>query len=685
MALNKDTKKKRLLSLLTHVVLIALTTVIIVWSLPRKSHQLFDYKINMPWMWKTLTADFAFDIIRPDKDIEAEKERLIREFKPFFILNEETAEKTISQLEEIIIRDTTNTLAPRKAAIEEKIRKLYREGVMSDADYEKYSNIHTDIRIITDNTDSTFNISSVLTEKKAYYEIFLNDEQLASKEKILNSLNLQTLINSNLTYDEERNSIGIDELTREIPTSLGRVEKSEKIIDRGEVVTPLTHLKIQSLEEKIRQDCSGKDDQLSLLLGQGIYVLIFVTLFAIYLIVYRPNFYEKPRNILMLFFIIIIFPIMVSLMMRNTFFNIYILPFAIVPMIVQVFLDSRTAFVTYVTTLLISAIAVRHQYEFLAIEMAGGMAAIYSLNDMSKRSQLFMAAIMATMSSAIIYYAINMIQNDEIKPNDLSMYAYLATSGVLLLLAYPLMYLIEKIFGFISNITYFELSDTNQELLRMLSEKAPGTFAHSATVGNLASEIAKRIGANALLVRTGALYHDIGKMENPVFFSENQAGVNPHDKLPEKESARIIISHVTEGQRLAEKYNLPDAIKSFILTHHGRGATGFFYVKYKNEHPDEEVDISSFSYPGPNPQTREQAILMMADTVEAATKSLETYNDEIITQKVNQLIDRQVENGFFEECPITFRDITTAKQVLIERLKSIYHTRIQYPQLKAKE
>ena len=685
MALNKDTKKKRLLSLLTHVVLIALTTVIIVWSLPRKSHQLFDYKINMPWMWKTLTADFAFDIIRPDKDIEAEKERLIREFKPFFILNEETAEKTISQLEEIIIRDTTNTLAPRKAAIEEKIRKLYREGVMSDADYEKYSNIHTDIRIITDNTDSTFNISSVLTEKKAYYEIFLNDEQLASKEKILNSLNLQTLINSNLTYDEERNSIGIDELTREIPTSLGRVEKSEKIIDRGEVVTPLTHLKIQSLEEKIRQDSSGKDDQLSLLLGQGIYVLIFVTLFAIYLIVYRPTFYEKPRNILMLFFIIIIFPIMVSLMMRNTFFNIYILPFAIVPMIVQVFLDSRTAFVTYVTTLLISAIAVRHQYEFLAIEMAGGMAAIYSLNDMSKRSQLFMAAIMATMSSAIIYYAINMIQNDEIKPNDLSMYAYLATSGVLLLLAYPLMYLIEKIFGFISNITYFELSDTNQELLRMLSEKAPGTFAHSATVGNLASEIAKRIGANALLVRTGALYHDIGKMENPVFFSENQAGVNPHDKLPEKESARIIISHVTEGQRLAEKYNLPDAIKSFILTHHGRGATGFFYVKYKNEHPDEEVDISSFSYPGPNPQTREQAILMMADTVEAATKSLETYNDEIITQKVNQLIDRQVENGFFEECPITFRDITTAKQVLIERLKSIYHTRIQYPQLKAKE
>jgi putative nucleotidyltransferase with HDIG domain len=301
---------------------------------------------------------------------------------------------------------------------------------------------------------------------------------------------------------------------------------------------------------------------------------------------------------------------------------------------------------------------------------------------LSNRAQVFKTALLVTIASCAVYFAMQLMQNNDITKLDHAMYYHFVINGIFLLLAYPLMYLIEKTFGFVSNVTLFELSNTNKGLLRKLSEVAPGTFQHSITVGNLAAEIANKIGAKSLLVRTGALYHDIGKMINPVFFTENQAGVNPHENMGCKESARIIIGHVTEGVKLAEKANLPKSMKDFILTHHGLGVTKFFYVKYKNDHPDEDVDISQFTYPGPNPSSREEAILMMADTIEAASRSLTTYTEESISELVEKLIDQQVSEGFFKNCPITFRDIADAKQVAIDRLKSIYHTRIQYPELK---
>ena len=378
---------------------------------------------------------------------------------------------------------------------------------------------------------------------------------------------------------------------------------------------------------------------------------------------------------------ITLFPILVSMMMKHNFFSVYIIPFAMAAIFVRVFMDSRTAFITHVTMILICAAAVKYQYEFIIVQLASGLVAIYSLRELSKRSQIFITAILVTISSCIVYLALQLMQDNQVFNIDPSMYTYFIINGIFLLLSYPMMYLIEKMFGFISNVTLFELSNTNKGLLRNLSEIAPGTFQHSITVGNLAAEIANRIHANSLLVRTGALYHDIGKMTNPVFFTENQAGVNPHDQLSDLESAQIIISHVTEGLKLAEKFNLPGIIKDFISTHHGNGLTKFFYINYCNEHPDEKVDKEQFQYLGPNPFTREQAILMMADTVEAASRSLKEYTEESISALTNKLIDNQVADGFFRECPITFRDIALAKSVLIERLKSIYHTRISYPHL----
>ena len=314
------------------------------------------------------------------------------------------------------------------------------------------------------------------------------------------------------------------------------------------------------------------------------------------------------------------------------------------------------------------------------MQLAAGLVAIFSLRELSKRAQLFKTAFFVVLTMALTYYALQLMQDPTLLPKD-RIYIYFIANGILLLLAYPLMYIIERTFGFVSSVTLFELSDTNRDLLRQLSEAAPGTFQHSIMVSNLASAIANRIGAKGLLVRTGALYHDIGKMQNPVFFTENQAKVNPHDALTEMESAQIITGHVEDGLRLAEKYNLPKIIRDFISTHHGDGVAKYFYIKYKNEHPDEDVDMQPFSYPGPNPFTREQAILMMADAVEAASRSLKEYTEESISELVNRIVDGQVESGAFKVCPITFRDIEIAKHVMIDRLKTIYHTRISYPSL----
>ena len=305
------------------------------------------------------------------------------------------------------------------------------------------------------------------------------------------------------------------------------------------------------------------------------------------------------------------------------------------------------------------------------------------MRELSQRSQLFRTAILVILTYAAVYFAFELITENDLSKLNGSMYTYFVINGVLLLFTYPLLFLVEKTFGFTSNVTLVELSNINNSLLRRMSETVPGTFQHSMQVANLAAEAANCIGAKSQLVRTGALYHDIGKMENPVFFTENQSGgVNPHKNLSYEQSAQVVISHVTDGLKLAEKNNLPKVIKDFITTHHGRGKTKYFYISWKNEHPGEEPNDELFTYPGPNPFTKEQAILMMADSVEAASRSLPEYTEESISNLVDKIIDSQVEEGYFKECPITFKDIATVKAVFKEKLKTIYYTRISYPELK---
>ncbi len=681
MSIFNNTEENYWRNLATKTVLVCITVAIIVWFLPRNEGRMYRYDVGKPWMYGSVIAKFDFPIYKTDEAIKHEQDSLLKHFQPYYSLNPLIEKKQVERFLHDYEQGINGLPKEYVGIVARQMQEIYQMGIINT---NEYNNIFKDstsmIRFVSGKNAKSLKVSSFYSTIAAYEHIFAN-EKLAAQRAILSRCNLNNYIEANIVYDKEKSDAEKNDMLSSIPLASGMVMSGQKIIDRGEIVNDYTCRVLNSFDKEMKRRSSTQDEIMTTFIGQILFVLILVMMFTSYLTLFRKDYFEKPRSITMLYTMITLFPILVSMMMKHNFFSVYIIPFAMAAIFVRVFMDSRTAFITHVTMILICAAAVKYQYEFIIVQLASGLVAIYSLRELSKRSQIFITAILVTISSCIVYLALQLMQDNQVFNIDPSMYTYFIINGIFLLLSYPMMYLIEKMFGFISNVTLFELSNTNKGLLRNLSEIAPGTFQHSITVGNLAAEIANRIHANSLLVRTGALYHDIGKMTNPVFFTENQAGVNPHDQLSDLESAQIIISHVTEGLKLAEKFNLPGIIKDFISTHHGTGLTKYFYINYCNEHPDEQVDKEMFQYPGPNPFTREQAILMMADTVEAASRSLNEYTEESISTLTNKLIDSQVADGFFRECPITFRDIALAKSVLIERLKSIYHTRISYPHL----
>ena len=675
---------KLLQSFVSRIVLVVLTVALIVALLPRSQGKMFHYDEGKPWMYGQLIAKFDFPIFKSEETLKNERDSIMKNFRPYFNVNPKIEEQKIGQF----LKDYKNGipgLPPEYVTlVAQRLHELYQMGIANTAyftDLQKDSN--NVVHIVMGKQAISKPVGEIYTTLGAYENLF-STPQLSAKRSIIQQCNLNEYIEANLQYDKARSESEMNDMLSLIPQASGMVLEGQRIIDRGDIVDAKTYRVLDSFEQATEKRNESKDQVTSMLIGQSIYVFILLSLFTLYLILFRNDYFEKPRAISLLYAMLIIFSIITSVMMKHNIFSVYIVPFAMAPIFVRVFMDSRTAFVSHVTMIFLCAVAVKYQYEFIIVQLVAGLIAIYSLRELSKRSQIFLTALLVTVGSAAAYLSLQLIQNDDFSKLDHSMYYHLAVNGIFLLFTYPLMLIIEKLFGFISTVTMFELSNTNNELLRTLSEVAPGTFQHSMTVGNLGVEIANKIHAKGHLVRTGALYHDIGKMANPVFFTENQVGVNPHDKISDLESAKIIIGHVTEGLRLAEKYNLPKVIQEFITTHHGTGLVKYFYINYKNAHPDKEVDEAPFRYPGPNPWTREQAILMMCDTVEAASRSLSEYTEESISNLVNKLIDSQVSSGFFTDCPITFRDIKIAKQILIERLMSIYHTRIQYPELKTK-
>jgi len=670
-------------NLLMRVWITALTVAIIVWFLPRDSNsKRYNYDVGKPWMYQSFIAQFDFPIYKSEDAIKQEQDSILKELMPYYNYDPTREKKELERFNKDFSSELTGLSHHYRAIIIDRIHRLYSAGIMNTPEYNAIAHDSTNMVKVVDGKSATPIEIGCMYSTMSAYEALLKDEELSKDRALLQKLNLTNYLEPNLTYDKEKTETERTDMLGSIPLASGMVLSGQKIIDRGEIVDDYTYRVLSSFERELQRRNATQMELTTTFIGQVIYVTILVMLFTMYIALFRKDYFDKPRSIMMLYVMITLFPIAVAMMIEHNWFNVYIVPFAMAAIFARMFMDSRTAFVTQLTIVLICAAAVKYQYEFIIIQIVSGLVAIYSLRELSSRAQVIKTAALVTVSCCAVYLALQMMQETDVLKLDSKMYTHFAVNGVLLLLSYPLMYLIEKTFGFTSNVTLFELSNTFKGVLRNLSEVAPGTFQHSITVGNLAAEVANRIGADSLLVRVGALYHDIGKMTNPAFFTENQAGVNPHDTLTSKESAKIIIGHVTEGVKIAEKANLPTIIKDFILTHHGRGMAKYFYIKYQNEHPDEVVDKEQFTYPGPNPFTREQALLMMADTCEAASRSLQEYTEESISSLVDRLIDAQVADGCFKDCPITFRDIAQAKQVLTERLMSIYHTRIQYPELK---
>lgn len=668
--------------ILSRMALVLISVVIIVLFIPRNSGPQFRYDVGKPWMYGSLIAKFDFPIYKTDEAIKQERDSLLRNFEPYFNFKDNMESAQMTRFFEDFTGGLPGMPATYTNIVADKLHQLYKSGIMGATEFSSIAQDTTKmIRVIDGKTAYSVRISRVLSTMTAYEQIYL-DERLAPYRAQLQRCNLNEYIEPNLIYDKERSEAEKNDLLGQIPLASGMVLAGQKIVDRGEIVDDYTFRVLSSFEKETQRRSASTTAVPSTIAGQVIFVSLFIILFTMYLGMFRRDYFSKPRSIAMLYAMITVFPILVSLMIEHNVFSVYILPFAMAPIFIRVFMDSRTAFLTHIVMVMLCAAAVKYQYEFIIVQLVAGLVAIYSLRELSQRGQLFKTALFVTLASCAIYFALQLMTDNTFTTVDNSMYKYFVINGIMLLFVYPLMLIIEKTFGFISNVTLIELSNTSKDLLRRLSEVAPGTFQHSIMVSNLASAIAEKIGAKAQLVRTGALYHDIGKMQNPAFFTENQNGVNPLDNMSRIDAAHIVINHVTDGLKLAEKYNLPGVIKDFISTHHGAGMTKYFYVSYRNEHPDEPIDDSLFTYPGPNPFTREQAILMMADSVEAAARSLPEYTEFSISNIVNKIVDGQLKEGYFEYCPITFHDIAMAKQVLIERLKSIYHTRVSYPEQK---
>lgn len=659
------------------------SVVTLIYFLPRESKFGYVYELNKPWHYPQLIASYDFVIYKTDDEVKRERDSVVRQFVPYYRVDSLVAEKQIAALRKDFyagkFRGVPVYYLPR---LVENLRQIYARGILDVSDYEGFlkGDSHV-LRLIRGQEATTGEVENFFTIRTAY-DYLLNRDKGALSQESLRECNLNDYLAVNVKNDTAKNRLELQSELSQVSDNIGMVQSGQLVIDRGQIVNS-EHMRIlNSLKKESEQRMDPSRGYWFIFAGQVIFVILLISLLFTYLKLFRRDYFSSPHSVLLLFSFVTVFPIITYLMMAHHFYSVYLVPYALIPIFVRIFMDSRTSFMAVVTSSLLSALSLHSPFEFVLWQIVTGATVIYSLRELTERSQLLRTVLAVVVVGLVISIGYDLSQGLNGDAFDRSRIVYMIIGGILLLFAYPLMYFVEKLFGFTSSVTLVELTNTNNPILRKMSKVAQGTFNHSMQVSNLAAEVADKIGAKAQLARTGALYHDIGKVLNPAFFTENQSGVNPHDTISEERSAQIIINHVTDGLRLAEKYHLPQVIKEFIRTHHGTGLVKYFYIQYCNKHVGETVDEEAFRYPGPNPQTREQAVVMMCDSVEAASRSLKEYTEESITQLVNRIVDSQLAEGHFKECPITFRDIADAKRTLIDSLKTIYHTRISYPEVK---
>ena len=664
------------------IILVLLSTALVVYFMPKGDEFGYKYELNKPWNYGLLIANSKFPILKNDSLLRKEQLITERNFQPYYYydmtVKESMQQKLHSTEAEAWQGDNAKEYVKHIASL---LDTIYTRGVMSIDDYTQLTEEqhHKRIRIIKDNIASSVSLNNVFTLRTAYRYIMTSDTNRYSRI-VLQKFNINELIQQNLRADAMKSKEELSDQLSGISGYSGFVQAGEKIIDRGETVTEDIYDKLRSYEQDFERRNTNDATIPYKAIGQSVFVFVIFVLTTIYLSLYRDDYFDNIRNAALLYTLPVLFCILASFMVSHKFFHVFMVPFCSVPIVIRVFMDSRTAFMIHCAMIMMVSITLSSGYEFVVLQLVVGMAAIHSLRALTERSQIIRTALLLFIVYSIFYTGYSLYHENGIKM-DYNMYYYFGINSVLTIFTYPLLWMLEKLFGFTSDVTLIELSNVSNPLLQRMTEVAPGTFQHSMQVANLCAEVAKKIGGNAQLVRTGALYHDIGKMERPVFFTENQNGISPHKHLTALKSAQVIIAHVSNGISLAEKNHIPEAIKRFILTHHGHSKAKYFYITYRNEHPNEEINESEFTYPGPNPSSKEEAILMMCDAVEAASRSLPEYTEESINTLVDRIIDGQMTDGCYSEFSITFKDIATAKAILKEKLKTIYHTRISYPEL----
>ncbi len=663
------------------LLIFALVALVVAGVAPSTKGFQYQFSQGRPWQYDLLTAPYDFPIYKTDQQLQHEQDSITSATRPVYIIDESVASMMIAELQDEYQARLSERVPMRYYNyVHARLVSLYKRGLIpADQLTALRSQGRLEVQLRSGDFVERIPITRFYSLKEAY-DYIIDSIPPGLKVEMLEQMNLGHYIRDNVVYDEAFTQRLMDESLGHISLSTGMVQLGERIIGPGEIVTAEVYNILRSLAREHDKRSGGALQQHTTRIGVFITLSLLFGLVALYLIYLVPSFDSKRKNFLLLGISSLLLVVLTALNVHYGWFNVYIIPYVMLPILWRIFFSSSTALVSYIAVVLASAIFVSEPLTFIFIQMLGGVSALVSLQNLSSRGQMIKAAFVVYLSYTITALGLRLIGAGAIDSSYWLIQVYFAINLVLLMFTYILAFVVERAFGYVSNVSLVELSDINSPLLRELSEVAPGTFQHSLQVSILASEAASKIGGDVSLIRTGALYHDIGKIKAPAYFTENQGGSNPHDLIDAEESARIIIRHVTDGIALAQKHNLPTPIIDFIRTHHGNGMTKYFYLSEQNAHPEREIDPSPYTYPGPNPWTKEQGILMLADAVEASSRSLKEYTEDSIRKHVWRIVDGIVAEGYLNDTPITFRDIQQIKAVFIAKLRTMYHTRISYPE-----
>lgn len=663
---------------------------LIVHFFPRQTRFAFDFQQGRPWLHEDLIAPFNFAVLKSQEELEQDRLELQSEFKPYFRRNPDLAEEQEMKFVREFDREWQQHYgetggAARERNLEEGFRLLdsvFKRGVISWEGASGELGKDSAFILVEGRTATRRKPPDFLTMPQAFLWISEQLESSSGLEKELLLSLIENAMAANIAYDKQYTELSREAELEKVPLSRGMVQQGEKVISRGELVTPEKYRLLESFRAEFQKQAGETSIGFVLYLGQLLLVSISIVVLALFLWFFRREVFFDNRRLVLILLSVFLMVFLTSQVIKAEVVWLFLLPVCIVPIIIRAFFDNRLALYVHIITIIIIGFLVPRSFEFVFMQFVAGIVAIFSMVHLRRRSQLFITAVLVFLTYSAIYFGLSLAQTGTTAGIEWVNFAYFGGAATLTLFAYPLIFLFERLFALPTDFSLLELSDTNNPLLRELNLNAPGTFQHSLQVANLAEEAVLQIGGNGLLTRTGALYHDIGKMNNPMYFTENQAtGFNLHEDIPREESARIIISHVIEGIEMARKKNIPEYIIDFIRTHHGTTTARYFYTMYKKENPGAETDIKAFTYPGPRPFSKETAVVMMADSVEAASRSMRKHDERSLSELVDKIIDTQIAEKQFENANITFKDITIVKRIFKRRLMNIYHVRIAYPSL----